>query len=242
MNQVQKRSTTEDTSLTANRKLTAAQVERDCPAILQDLGKRIAVHLEKARKCEEKAEQHYATIAQHLAKAKQACDDGGFKAFREKFFPDLGRTRVYELLSIATNKKSVEQVRADTRARTARSRANKKAESSATVADKSEPEPSERQEFPPEVAPADAPSIVPEQRPKAAAPPRAVTSKDEALSDFTARVLDLMRRTRGQKVERFAKTAVKADDLAKLGKFLTDLADLKKPSAESVEQSTSRVQ
>jgi hypothetical protein len=83
---------------------------------------------------------------------------------------------------------------------------------------------------------------VPEQRPEAAAPRRAVTSKDEASFGFAATVLDLVRRTHGQKVGRFAKTAVKPDDLAKLGKFLTDLADLKKPSAESVEQSTSRIQ
>jgi hypothetical protein len=205
---------------TTEHKLTAAQIERDCPATLQDLGKRIAAHLEKAHKCEEKAQQHYTSIAQHLAKAKETCDDGGFDAFRERFCPDLGRTRVYELLSIATNKKTVEQVRADTRARTARSRANKKSRDIRYVADKSEPpsEPSERHEFPPEIAPADAPGIVPEQRPKAAAPRRAVTSKDEGLFDFTARVLDLVRRTRGQKVGRFAKTDVKADDLAKLGK------------------------
>ena len=209
------------------------QIEEGCPALLQDLGKRIAVHLDKARKCEEKAKQHYTAIAQHL-KAKEACDDGGFNAFRKKFFPELGRTRAYELLAIATSKKSVEQVRADTRERTARSRANKKAEASATVADKSEPapEPSERQEAPAEVAPADAPSIVPEQTPEAAKPRRAVTPKDEALFGFTATVLDLIRRTRGQKLQRFAKTAVKADDLAKLGKFLTDLANLKKRSAK----------
>ena len=218
---------------TTERKLTAAQVEENCPAILEDLGKRIAVHLEKARKCAEKAEQHYTAIAQHLAKAKETCDGGGFDAFREKFFPDLGRTRVYELLSIGANKKSIEQVRADTRARTARSRANKKAEASAAVADKSEPAPetSERQESPPEVAPADAPNIVPDQRPEAAAPRRAVTPKDEALFGFTETVSDLIGRTRAQKVDRFAKTAVEADDLAKLGKFLIDLADLKKPSA-----------
>ena len=148
------------------------------------------------------------------------------------------------MLSIAANKKSVEQVRGDN-ARTARSRANKRAEASATEADKSEPAPapSERQESPPEVAPADTPSIVPGQRPEAAAARRAVTSKDEALFDFTARVLDLMGRTRGREVGRFAKTAVKANDLAKLGKFLTDLAALKKPStvhgndAVSVERS-----
>ena len=133
------------------------------------MGERIAVHLEKARKCEEKAEQHYTAIAQHLAKAKETCDDGGFDAFREKFCPDLGRTRVYELLSIGANKKSIEQVRAETRARTAKSRANKKSRGVRYVADKSEPalEPSE--ESAPEVAPADTPSIEPEQRREAAA-------------------------------------------------------------------------
>jgi hypothetical protein len=181
-----------------------------------------------------KAEQHYTAIAQHLAKAKEACDDGGFNAFREKFFPELGKTRIYQLLAIATNKKSVEQIRADTRERTARSRANKKAEASATVADKPEPapEPSEPQEALAEVAPADAHSIVPEQKPEAAKPRRAVTPKDEALFDFTARVCELIRRTRGQKLERFAKTAVEVDELAKLGTFLTALANLKKRRAK----------
>jgi hypothetical protein len=223
---------------TTEHKLTAAQVERDCPAILQDLGKCIAVHLDKARKCEEKAEQHYTAIAQHLAKAKEACDDGGLNAFRERFFPDLGKSRVYELLAIANNKKSVEEIKASTRARVAKHRANKAgAPVSVTVTEKSGPE---AEGAPTEAAPVDAPSIVPEQRPEAAAPRRAVTSKDEASFGFAATVLDLVRRTHGQKVGRFAKTAVKADDLAKLGKFLTDLADLKKASAESVEQSTSR--
>jgi hypothetical protein len=154
-------------------KFTAMQVEKkDSPAILQDLGKRIAVHLDKARKCEEKAEQHYTAIAQHLAKAKEACDDGGFNAFREKFFPELGKTRIYQLLAIATNKKSVEQIRADTRERTARSRANKKAEASATVADKPEPAPET-------VGAAGSSS-------RGRKPRRAVTPKDEALFDFTA--------------------------------------------------------
>src|SRR5262249_11250141 len=99
----------------------------------QDWGTRIAVHLEKARKCEEKAEQHYTTVAQHLARTKEACDDGGFDAFREKFCPDLGRTRVYELLSIGADKKSIEQVRAETRARAPqRHEQTKRAERSAT--------------------------------------------------------------------------------------------------------------
>jgi hypothetical protein len=242
MNQVQEQFMTKDTSLQAKRKFTAAHIEKDCPERLRQIGKEITARLAKAEKQTELARNHFTAIEQLLAEAKKICDDGGFKKFRELFCPQLGKSQAYALLAIAAGKKTLAEHRANTRARTARSRAKQKAESSATVADKSEPEPSERQESPPEVAPVDAPSIVPDQRPVAAAPKRAVTSKDEALIDFTARVLDLVRRTRRQKVGRFAKTAVKADDLAKLGKFLTDLADLKKPSAESVEQSTSRVQ
>jgi hypothetical protein len=118
--------------------LTAAQVEKSCPVRLQDLGKRIAAHLAKAAQCDEKVEQHRISAGQLLAEAKKACDGGGFNAFREKFFPNLGKSRAYELLAIATNKKSVEETRADTRERTARSRANKKeaAANSATVAEK----------------------------------------------------------------------------------------------------------
>ena len=95
--------------------MTAEEVENNCPAKLQDLGNRIAVFLDKARKCAEKVDQYYTTIGQHLAEAQRICDDVGFTAFREKFFPDLGKSRVYELLQIATNKKSIEQVKACTR-------------------------------------------------------------------------------------------------------------------------------
>ena len=66
-----------------------------------------------------------------------------------------------------------------------------------------------------------------------------MTSKDEALFDFTARVLDLARRTRGQKVERFAKTAVPTADLAKLGSFISDLANFL--SSRSQSKVTARV-
>ncbi|SHG24186.1 hypothetical protein [Bradyrhizobium erythrophlei] len=54
---------------------------------------------------------------------------------------------------------------------------------------------------------------------------------DVALADFTARVLDLITRTDKREAKRFAATAVPADDLAKLGKFLTDLANCKKSEA-----------
>ena len=208
-------------------KVTAAEVEKDCPARLQDLGKRIFAHFDKARQCQEKAEQHYTAIAQHLAKAKEACDADGFDAFRERFFPDLGKSRVYELLAIANGKKSVEEINASTRARVAKHRANKAGPPvSVTVTEKSGAEP---EGAPTVVVPADAPSIMPEQTPTAK-PRSAVTSKDDALTDFTEKVCDLIRRTGGQKVGRFAKTDVEADELAKLGKFLTDLANLKQRS------------
>jgi hypothetical protein len=53
-----------------------------------------------------------------------------------------------------------------------------------------------------------------------------VASKDTALFDFDARVLDLRRRIANHCPDRFAKTAVAADDLAKVGKFLVALAKL----------------
>jgi hypothetical protein len=62
------------------------------------------------------------------------------------------------------------------------------------------------------------------EKPKAA---KAVSSHDTALTGFTERVLDLVRRISNHKPKRFAKTAVKPDDLAKLGKFFADLAALK---------------
>jgi hypothetical protein len=56
---------------------------------------------------------------------------------------------------------------------------------------------------------------------------------DVALTDFTARVLDLITRTDKRPPEHFSATAVPADDLAKLGKYLADIANAKK--SETVE-------
>jgi hypothetical protein len=53
-------------------------------------------------------------------------------------------------------------------------------------------------------------------------------ARDVALSDFTARVLDLITRTAKRPPQRFSATAVPVDDLAKLGKFLTDVANFKR--------------
>jgi hypothetical protein len=57
---------------------------------------------------------------------------------------------------------------------------------------------------------------------------RTVASEDIALFGFTTSVLDLVRRIGNHKPERFKATAVKANDLAKLRTFFTDLANLKR--------------
>jgi hypothetical protein len=117
-------------------RFTANDIEGEqCPKCLQNLGKQIADHLQRARKAEEKAEQHYIAVLQLLEKAKQDCDEGGFAAFQEKFCPDLGRSRVFELKAIATGKKTLEDTRAATRERVARHRARQV--ESVTVTDSS---------------------------------------------------------------------------------------------------------
>ena len=209
----------------AEPKVTAAQIKENCPVVLQDLGKRIAAHYEKAGKCEQKADQHYTTIAQLLAKANGACDVGGFDAFRERFFANLRKSRVYELLAIGTGKKTVEDTRAGTRARVAKHRANTAAAPvSVTVTEtrnqaRSAPRKKKRDR---------GSQIASDQTREPAKPRSAIAPGDEALVGFSARVMDLIRVTRGKTAERFAKTSVKPGDLARLGELLTDIANLKK--------------
>jgi hypothetical protein len=57
----------------------------------------------------------------------------GFEAFHSKFCPELGQSRTYELLAIAAGTKTVEQLRAETRERVARHRAEKASSVSVTV-------------------------------------------------------------------------------------------------------------
>lgn len=133
------------------------------------------------------------------------------------------------MLAIAAGKKTLAEHRAEERQRKQRTRAKQKAAvNSGTVPERSGPE---AEGTPIDIAPADAPSTAPEEAPEPAKPRRAVSSKDEACFDFTARVCDLLQRIRGRKVKRFVATAVPVDDLAKLGKYLSDLADLIKSNA-----------
>jgi hypothetical protein len=110
--------------------LTAAQIENDCPALVQDLGKRIAAHYDKMVKYEDKAEENKIAMAQLLTQAKKACDEAGFTAFRERFCPNLGRSRAHELLLIACGKKTIEETKTATRERVKKHRTAKKEASS----------------------------------------------------------------------------------------------------------------
>jgi hypothetical protein len=190
-------------------KITAADLERECPEVLQGFASRITAHLEKARKYEDKADQHYTSAGRYLAQAEAACDGGGFNAFREKFFPELAKTRVYELLSIATNKKTVEEIRAGNRERQARHRA-KRAYDSVTVTE-SPDHVAEPQEIPGDSVTVteshhhvsepeeilgiedqvEAGSRAEEQAPEPEKPRRAHTPDDQAVFGFTSVVAEL---------------------------------------------------
>lgn len=137
--------------MTKKHPWTSAQIEKDCPVKLQDLGKRINVHLNKAAQCDDKAEQHRISAGQLLAEAKAACDGGGFNKFRELCCPNLGKSRAHELLQIVSGQKTLEETKTATRERVNRHRAAKAAalkvpapQPSVTVTDDAEASTEER--------------------------------------------------------------------------------------------------
>jgi hypothetical protein len=71
------------------------------------------------------------------------------------------------------------------------------------------------------------------EKPEPAKTRSAVNPKDDALLGFSAAVVELMRRIGKRDAERFAKTSIPADELAKIGNFFTTLANLKKNNANS---------
>jgi hypothetical protein len=218
------------TSAMIDAKFTAAQIERNCPSRLQEIGREIGERLKKAERQYKKGDEQASAIKALLTEAKGLCDDGGFKKFHELFCSHLRKSRGYELLAIASDKKSIEEIRASTRKRVAKHRVNKAAGAkSVTVTEKSEQlalsAPTEDEEADTTAA------LVPEQMPQSTKPRSAIATGDRALRLFTSLVMELVRTTRNKEVERFAKTAVTADDLARLGKFLTRIASLKKSRA-----------
>jgi hypothetical protein len=85
-------------------------------------------------------------------------------------------------------------------------------------------------------APADcklkATNIASEQAPEPTKSRCSVSPGDKALVGFSSVVCGLVQITRHNKAERFAKTSVRADHLARLGIFLTDFAGLKMSEAD----------
>ena len=130
-------------------KVTAEQIEKGCPTAIevQALGFRIAAHLKTMRGYEakarekagvelRKADDNWTTVTQLLAEAKEKCSTGGFKAFKEKFCPNLSRSRIYELLQIGSGKKTLEESRAANRERIAKHRRDKRVSVTDDVTDK----------------------------------------------------------------------------------------------------------
>ena len=84
-----------DTTATKS-KFTAANIKRDCPARLREIGRetaervkdlrqleKIAKQLEKLSKQVDQAYDDFIVTAKLIAEAKELCEEGGFDAFRK---------------------------------------------------------------------------------------------------------------------------------------------------------------
>jgi hypothetical protein len=80
----------------------------------------IKAHIERGDKAQDKANQHYISAGQHLAKLKEMSPDQATFLATVKEKIGLGKSRTYELLQIADGRKTVEGVRAETANRQAR--------------------------------------------------------------------------------------------------------------------------
>jgi hypothetical protein len=87
--------------------------------------KQIAEGEKKAGDIVTRANAQRALAAGYLAEVKAGCSAAGYRAFLKTWTPNLKRSRVAELIAIAVGKKTVEQSKAETRARVAKHRAAK---------------------------------------------------------------------------------------------------------------------
>jgi len=201
-------------STAINTKFTAPQIETNCPARLQQIGREIKERLEKARKQHQQAENHLVAVNELIAEAEKLCDGGGFKKFREVFCPELGKSQAYVLHAIATGKKKIEHHKAEQRDRQRKSRAKRKSQSdnSVTVTERSS---SERLEVLP--GGTETSSIG--------------TRPDRSLFAFSVQVVELAQKIKNRAPARFVGTIASAETLNELSKFLSELADLKRSAA-----------
>jgi hypothetical protein len=211
-----------------NQKLAAEQIENECPECLRKIANEIKVRLSKADKQTQQAQDHLIAVERLLAEAKSLCDDGGFQKFRELFCPQLGKSQAYALLSIAAGKKTLADHRMNERDRKRQSRKALRAaaENSGTVPEKADPT-TASQDTPavPDESAGDGVGVGSPADP--AKCQTVVAPKDEAVFAFTASVMNLLQKTKGVKFERFVSARVPAEDLAKLGRYLSNLAGLK---------------
>jgi hypothetical protein len=208
---------------------TAKHFKEDCPASLEKLVQAAKDCLAKAKECEEasakhsnKALDHREQAGKYLVEARKVCTEGGFKALLEKF--QLKKTRINELMQVAVGKKTLDEIRAATKARVEKHRASKKIKAAATpsvtppaVTDEPVPPTTDNAEPMPEATPAQAPV-------------RSLKVIDTALVEFNSLVSRLLQIAK-QEPQRFAKTDHPAESLAKLGAFFTELAKLKQSAA-----------
>ena len=149
-----------------------------------------------------------ASISYLLKEAAAYCDVGGFNAFRKRHCPSLGRSRAYELLAIASGKKTVEEVKATKAAGQARYIAKLKQAAAVTIAEAGR---TRRRS-----------SISEGQQ------------VDHSVRQFTGPVLELVLLTETAKPAEFASTTVKTQDLLKLADFLRAVADAQRPKLRVV--------
>src|ERR1700730_15263813 len=91
----------------AKPKLTAANIEANCPVRLQEIGREITERLQEAREQTRRADDHVIAINKLIAEARELCDVGGYDKFREMFCPQLGKSQAYVRLAIAAGKTTV---------------------------------------------------------------------------------------------------------------------------------------
>jgi hypothetical protein len=103
-------------------KVTAAQISKgkNLPPRLISIGREVEAKVSKFETYETKAADMAVSISCLLKEAADYCDRGGFNAFRKRHCPSLGRSRAYELLAIASGKKTIEQSKSEGAARQAR--------------------------------------------------------------------------------------------------------------------------
>jgi hypothetical protein len=209
-------------------KFTAAEIGENCPERLKQIAEEIEARLAKWDKETRRAENHLIAVDQLLAEARGLCDRGGFIKFRELFCPKLGKSQAYAMRAITAGKKTFAEHRAEERERKRRTRANKRAAgNSGTVPENADTTP-ELPQAPTEPNKAGT-GTKPEPSPESAKSRKTATPQDASLAEFTDLTCRLVQKIAKFPPKRFKKTGVNPNDLAKLGKFFTSLANLKKP-------------